>query len=260
MKIVGIIPARLQSSRLPRKLLLSVTGKPLLQYVWETACQCPELHDVVIATDSEEIAEVVVKFGGRAELTGEHDSGTDRIAEVTRRCFSHVDAVVNLQGDEPELNPDVITSLVHELKTSNCQMATVAAPMTSPAMVRDPSCVKVVTDVNGRAMYFSRSPIPFSRERSIESWFQSDEPTPWMLHVGLYAYRREFLLKLTSMPPSPLEQIEKLEQLRALQCGTSIAVSVINHAAAGIDTPEDYAAFVQRHSQSHSLRKLRRAA
>jgi len=139
-------------------------------------------------------------------------------------------------------------------------MATVAAPMTSPAMVRDPSCVKVVTDVNGRAMYFSRSPIPFSREQSIESWFESDEPTPWMLHVGLYAYRRDFLLKLTSMPPSPLEQLEKLEQLRALQCGASIAVSVIHHAAAGIGTPEDYAAFVQRHSHNHRQQKLRRAA
>ena len=138
MKIVGIIPARLQSTRLPRKLLLNVTGKPLIQYVWETACQCPELHDVVIATDSEEIADVVANFGGRAEMTGEHNSGTDRIAEVTRRCFSHVDAVVNLQGDEPELDPKVVASLVHELKSSNSQMATVAAPMTSPEMVRDP--------------------------------------------------------------------------------------------------------------------------
>ena len=256
MKIVGIIPARLQSSRLPRKLLLNVTGKPLIQYVWETACHCPELHDVVVATDSEEIADVVASFGGRAEMTGEHNSGTDRIAEVTRRCFSHVDAVVNLQGDEPELDPKVVASLVRELKTSNSQMATVAAPMSSSEMVRDPSCVKVVTDVNGRAMYFSRSPIPFPREQPIESWFQDDEPAPWLLHVGLYAYRRDFLLKLTAMPPSPLEQMEKLEQLRALQSGASIAVAVINQAAAGIDTPEDYAAFVQRQSQ----RQLRRAA
>lgn len=255
MKIVGIIPARLQSTRLPRKLLLNVTGKPLLQYVWETACECPDLHDVVVATDSEEIADVVHSFGGRAEMTGPHNSGTDRIAEVTRRCFSDADAVVNLQGDEPELEPSVVASLVKEIRSSNCQMATVAAPIVSPDVVRDPSCVKVVLDVNGRAMYFSRSAIPFSRDISIEDHFRDGEPSPWLLHVGLYAYRRDFLLKLTTMPPSPLEQLEKLEQLRALQCGADIAVAVVNHAAVGIDTPEDYAAFVARHSQ-RSLRKV----
>ncbi len=256
MKIVGIIPARLQSTRLPRKLLLNVTGKPLLQYVWETACECPDLHDVVVATDSEEIAEAVHRFGGRAEMTGAHNSGTDRIAEVTRRCFSDADAIVNLQGDEPELEPSVVASLVREIRSSNCQMATVAAPITSPDVVRDPSCVKVVMDVNGRAMYFSRSPIPFSRDVAIEDHFRDDEPSPWLLHVGLYAYRRDFLLKLTTMPPSPLEQLEKLEQLRALQCGASMAVAVVNHASVGIDTPEDYAAFVARQSQ----RQLRRVA
>ena len=256
MKIVGIIPARLQSTRLPRKLLLNVTGKPLLQYVWETACECPDLHDVVVATDSEEITEAVHRFGGRAEMTGAHNSGTDRIAEVTRRCFSDADAIVNLQGDEPELEPSVVASLVREIRTSGCQMATVAAPITSPDVVRDPSCVKVVMDVNGRAMYFSRSPIPFSRDIAIEDHFRDDEPSPWLLHVGLYAYRRDFLLKLTSMPPSPLEQLEKLEQLRALQCGAAMSVAVVNHASVGIDTPEDYAAFIARQAK----RQLRRVA
>ena len=259
MKIVGIIPARLQSTRLPRKLLLNATGKPLIQYVWETACQCPELHDVVVATDSEEIASVVLSFGGRVEKTREHNSGTDRIAEVTRRCFPDADAIVNLQGDEPELDPRVVSSLVRELQSSNSQMATVAAPMTSPEMVRDPGCVKVVTDINGRAMYFSRAPIPFSRDQPIEDFFRDGEPSPWLLHVGLYAYRRDFLLKLTSMPPSPLEQLEKLEQLRALQCGASIAVSVVNHAAVGIDTPQDYADFVQRDAL-RQMRQIRRVA
>ena len=256
MKIVGIIPARLQSTRLPRKLLLNVTGKPLLQYVWETACECPDLHDVVVATDSEEIAEAVHRFGGRAEMTGDHNSGTDRIAEVTRRCFSDADAIVNLQGDEPELEPSVVAALVREIRTSGSQMATVAAPITSPDVVRDPSCVKVVMDVNGRAMYFSRSPIPFSRDIAIEDHFRDDEPSPWLLHVGLYAYRRDFLLKLTTMPPSPLEQLDKLEQLRALQCGASMSVAVVNHASVGIDTPEDYAAFIARQAK----RQLRRVA
>lgn len=129
MKTVGIIPARLQSTRLPRKLLLNVTGKPLIQYVWETACECSEFHDVVVATDSEEIARAVHAFGGRAEMTGEHNSGTDRIAEVTRCCFSDADVIVNLQGDEPELDPQVVAALVREMRTSGCQMATVAAPI-----------------------------------------------------------------------------------------------------------------------------------
>lgn len=254
MKIVGIIPARLQSTRLPRKLLLNATGQPLLQYVWETACQCPELHDVIIATDSQEIVDEVQRFGGRAELTGEHPSGTDRIAEVTRRCCMDADVIVNLQGDEPELPTTTVTALVRELKNSSAQMATVAAPMTSASMVRDPNCVKVVCDVNGRALYFSRSAIPFSRDAAIESFFQDGEPAPWLLHVGLYAYRRPFLLQLTTMPPSPLEQLEKLEQLRALQSGASIAVATVSHTVAGIDTTEDYAAFVQRQAQLRQRR------
>lgn len=256
MKTVGIIPARLQSTRLPRKLMLNQTGKPLIQYVWETACECSDLHDVVIATDSQEIADVVHAFGGRAELTAQHNSGTDRIAEVTRRCFPDADVIVNLQGDEPELDPRTISALAAEIRASSCPMATVATPITSPQVVRDPNCVKVVTDVNGRAMYFSRSAIPFSRDVSLEDYFQADEPSPWLLHIGLYAYRREFLLKLTSLPQSPLEQMEKLEQLRALQSGASIAVAIVDHAAAGIDTPHDYAAFVQR----QSARSTRRAA
>ena len=256
MKIVCLIPARLQSTRLPRKLLLNASGKPLLQYVWETACRCPEFHDVVVATDSEEIAQAVHAFGGRAEMTGTHQSGTDRIAEVTRRCFTDADVVVNLQGDEPELEPSVISALVRQIADTNTEMATVAAPIRSPEIVRDPSCVKVVTDSNGRALYFSRSPIPFSRDASIEELFQQDIATPWLLHVGLYAYRRDFLLKLTTLAPSPLEQLEKLEQLRALQAGASIGVAVVNHAAVGIDTPEDYAAFLRR----ESARQLRKAA
>lgn len=258
MKIVGMIPARLQSTRLPRKLLLNATGKPLVQYVWETACECPELHDVVIATDSQEIADVVQAFGGRAELTGAHNSGTDRIAEVTRRCFSDADAIVNLQGDEPELNPKVVAALVRELTSSGAPMVTAAAPIRSAAVVRDPGCVKVVTDIHGRALYFSRSPIPFTRDAAVESFFDDDQLSPWLLHVGLYAYRTDFLLRLTELPPSPLEQLEKLEQLRALQSGAAISVAVVDHAAAGIDTPEDYAAFVQRQTISRST--LRRAA
>jgi 3-deoxy-manno-octulosonate cytidylyltransferase (CMP-KDO synthetase) len=249
MKTVCIIPARLQSTRLPRKLLLNATGKPLLQYAWETACRCPEFHDVVIATDSQEIADVVFSFGGRAELTGSHNSGTDRIAEVARRCFHDADAIVNLQGDEPELDPAIVTRLVNTLQEPGCRMATVATPMQSAEQVRDPNCVKVVLDASGRALYFSRSPIPFSRDVPVEQFFSGSSITstpPWLLHIGLYAYRRDFLLQLTSLPPAPLEQLEKLEQLRALHAGASIGVALVQHSAAGIDTPGDYAAFVAR--------------
>ncbi|MFM7056161.1 MAG: 3-deoxy-manno-octulosonate cytidylyltransferase [Planctomycetota bacterium] len=249
MKTVCIIPARLQSTRLPRKLLLSATGKPLLQYAWETACRCPEFHDVVIATDSQEIADVVFSFGGRAELTGAHNSGTDRIAEIARRCFHDADAIVNLQGDEPELDPAIVTQLVKTLREPGCQMATVAAPMRSAEQVRDPNCVKVVLDSAGRALYFSRSPIPFSRDVPVEHFFTGNSggsTPPWLLHIGLYAYRRDFLLQLTSLPPAPLEQLEKLEQLRALHAGAAIGVTLVQHSAAGIDTPHDYAAFVTR--------------
>lgn len=251
MNIIGMIPARLQSTRLPRKLLLDATGKPLIQYVWETACQCPEFSDVIVATDSEEIADVVRAFGGRAEMTGQHQSGTDRIAEVVRRCCPTADAVVNLQGDEPELDPSVVASLVTEFSGSGCEMSTVATPINDPAIVRDPNCVKVVTDVNGRALYFSRSPIPFSRDLPVEAYFKDGEPSPWLLHVGLYAYRRDFLLQLTTMPPSPLEQMERLEQLRALQAGARISLAVIDHPAVGIDTPADYEAFIRRHQSRH---------
>lgn len=245
-QVVCVIPARLESSRLPRKLLLDAGGKPLIQHAWEAATACPEFSEVVIATDCTEIAAVVERFGGRAELTRDHSSGTDRIAEVVERCFSNADIVVNLQGDEPELSSDVVAALVQTMRRGDAEMATVAAPLASARLIRDPSCVKVVLDQSGNALYFSRAPIPHSRDFSIEQVLEAVEPTPFLMHVGLYAFRREFLLKLTQMPPSPLEQLEKLEQLRALQAGARIAVAVVDHAAAGIDTADDFAAFLTR--------------
>ncbi|MEZ6062811.1 MAG: 3-deoxy-manno-octulosonate cytidylyltransferase [Planctomycetaceae bacterium] len=246
MKTVGIIPARLQSTRLPRKLLLSETGRPLIEYVWRIATECSVLDDVIVATDSDEIARVVREFGGRAEMTGDHPSGTDRIAEVVRRCCDDAEIVVNLQGDEPELSPVVVSELHAALMSSDCEMATVATPITESSVVRDPGCVKVVVSDSGQAMYFSRSPIPFSRDVSIDEVLSGETASPWLLHIGLYAYRRDFLLRLTTMPPSSLELLERLEQLRALQSGARIAVAVTQHASSGIDTPQDYAAFVRR--------------
>jgi 3-deoxy-manno-octulosonate cytidylyltransferase (CMP-KDO synthetase) len=246
MKTVGIIPARLQSTRLPRKLLLDQTGKPLIQYVWEVATACSVLDDVIVATDSQEIFDVVVSFGGKAEMTAAHPSGSDRVAEVVGRSCGDADIIVNLQGDEPELESATIAALVQAITTSTAEMATVAAPIRDPEVVKSPDCVKVVLDDHHNALYFSRSPIPFPRDRTVSALLANDQISPWLLHVGLYAYRREFLLRMTSAPPSSLELLEKLEQLRALQSGATIAVAVIDHAAVGIDTAEDYAAFVRR--------------
>jgi 3-deoxy-manno-octulosonate cytidylyltransferase (CMP-KDO synthetase) len=246
MSIVGVIPARLQSSRLPEKLLLADTGKPLIQYVWQVATTSSVLDDVIVATDSDRIAQAVTAFGGRVEMTGNHPSGSDRIAEVARRCCPNADIIVNLQGDEPELEAATIESLVETICRSGTEMATVAAPICDPQIVTSPDCVKVVVNDVGQALYFSRSAIPFSRDAGVHEVLAAGKVSPLLLHVGLYAYQRDFLLRLTSMPPSSLEQLEKLEQLRALQAGAAISVAVIDRATVGIDTADDYAAFVRR--------------
>ena len=251
---IGIIPARMQSTRLPGKMLLSETGKPLIQYVWEAASCAEALSDVIVATDSDEIAEACRNFGARVALTGHHPSGTDRIAEVVESEALDADLIVNVQGDEPELDPNCIDQLVSAMQASaSIEMGTLATPIDSQAMLQDHGCVKVVRAADGRALYFSRLPIPFYREgRPADLLNPQDEETaayyrsPWLLHLGIYAYRLEFLLALTQMPPSHLEQLEKLEQLRALEAGASILVEVVHHRSVGIDTAADYAAFVER--------------
>lgn len=244
-QVYGFIPARLASTRLPRKLLLDETGQPLIQYTWAAARRAESLADVVVATDSVEIADAVRKFGGRSDMTGDHPSGTDRIAEVVRRAYPQAEIVVNIQGDEPEINPRNIDRLVGLLaEHPAAQMATLATRIKSREQRDSPSCTKVVCAADGRALYFSRCPIPFARDRDPDEVLASD--SPWLLHIGLYAYRREFLLKLTELPPSRLERLEKLEQLRALEAGAIIQVAVVDHSAVGIDTPEDYARFCQR--------------
>lgn len=169
-----------------------------------------------------------------------HQSGTDRIAEVAREPGSEIDVIVNVQGDEPEIEPAVIDALVERLEGSEDDMATAATPFPAGAEVADPNLVKVVTGLDGRALYFSRSPVPFWRDPSA-----GDRPA-YYLHLGIYAYRREFLLQFASWPPTFLERAEKLEQLRALEHGRSIYVLPVARATHGIDTPEQYAAFVRR--------------
>jgi len=242
---IGFIPARLASTRLPRKLLLAETGKPLIQHTWESAREARSLTDVVIATDSAEIAAVVSSFGGRCALTGEHPSGTDRIAEVVRRSTDMPDIVVNIQGDEPEVDPHSIDLLVQLLvEHPEAQMSTLATPIRKPEVRDSHSCVKVVCAEDGRALYFSRSLIPFCRDQDPDQLLATE--SPWLLHLGLYAYRRAFLMKLTKLPVSRLERLEKLEQLRALEAGAVIQVGLVERSAVGIDTPEDYARFVAR--------------
>lgn len=250
MNVYGIIPARLHSTRLPRKLLLAETGRTVLEYTWRSALRAKSLNHLIIAADDNEVVTAVAGFGGRCEMTGEHPSGTDRIAEVAARCCPDGQIFVNIQGDEPEIDPANIDAVVRALvDCPTAQMATLGTPMKSMEQVRATSCVKVVRGNDGRALYFSRAPIPFCRDRDPDEILASEHP--WMLHIGIYAYRRDFLFDLTKLPPSRLEMLEKLEQLRALEAGARIQVAIVDHRSVGIDTPEDYARFVERCRSNH---------
>ncbi len=238
-------------------MLLTETGKPLIWYAWDAAKRSSSLDHVIIATDSQEIADVCRGFGARVEMTGEHVCGTDRIAEVVQKSLSDADVVVNIQGDEPELDPAMIDRVVKALREHpQVEMATLATPIMSLATLNDRSCVKVVRTVDGRALYFSRLPVPFSRDVPAEVLFGGEDAdagyteSPWLLHLGIYAYRRDFLVAFSQMPASRLERLESLEQLRALECGAAIQVAIVRHRSIGIDTADDYARFVERQSRS----------
>lgn len=240
-----VIPARLASSRLPRKLLLAETGKTLLEHTHHAASRAAKPTGLIVATDAEEIATAVRAFGGRVQMTSPLcASGTDRVAEVAR-TLPAADIVVNVQGDEPELPGAAIDRAIELLEEKpTTVMSTLATPIRDRAVLEDPSCVKVVFDEQGRALYFSRSPIPHARSWSDELLLA--DPALFYLHVGLYAYRRDFLLRLAELERTPLEKLESLEQLRVLEHGFSIAVGVIDEPTIGIDTPDDYRAFVSR--------------
>ncbi len=240
-----VIPARLASTRLPRKLLLRETGKPLIQHTYEAAQQATRPAGICVAADHAEIFEEVRGFGGQVEMTDpDAPSGTDRVAEVARR-MTDVDIIVNVQGDEPEIAGGSIDLAIQLLEENpDAVMSTLATPIRHQRQLQDPACVKVVFDQRGRALYFSRSVIPYPRHWD-RTLLESSPPTFYQ-HVGLYAYRRDFLLKLASMPPAPLEQVESLEQLRVLHAGYAILVGVVDEPTFGIDTPEDYQAFVEK--------------
>lgn len=233
MKAVGVIPARWGSTRLPGKSLIELCGKPLILWVLERAAQADRLSRVVVATDDERIAAVVTDAGGDVVMTrSDHPSGTDRVAEAARDMGS--DLVINIQGDEPLIDPATIDQLVGVMEEGkDWDMATLAVPL-SASDADDPSAVKVVWDDSGRALYFSRSVIPHMRDAGEAL----QEPGHWR-HIGIYAYRTVFLERLVVTPPCATEIAEKLEQLRALHIGARIKVLQGRDEGPGVDTPED---------------------
>jgi 3-deoxy-manno-octulosonate cytidylyltransferase (CMP-KDO synthetase) len=245
VKVIACIPARYGSTRFAAKVLAKDTGKYLIQHTYERALQARLLEKIVIATDDDRVFEAVQSFGADVVMTSaEHQSGTDRIAEAVADI--EVDIVVNLQGDEPEIDPDNIDYVARLLVDNpDYPMSTLAAGFQRPEQVADPNIVKVVLDGTGRAIYFSRAPIPYDREKA-----GIGELTQYLRHLGIYAYRKEFLLKYTTLSQTPLEKIEKLEQLRALENGYSILAGKVQHTCDGIDTPEQYEAFVKRVKQT----------
>ncbi len=267
MKIIGVIPARYASTRFPGKPLALIAGKPLIQHVVEQCQRAKSLSEVIVATDDTRIWELAQNFC-RAEMTlPDHPSGSDRIAEIAALC--DCDAIVNIQGDEPLIDPAVIDAVAAAL--AGCEMSTAATPIKNFAELDNPNVVKVVVNAAGRALYFSRRTIPYLRDKvgqasrlSSERESASSEmglarqdacPTlaaensaleqlaafPFLKHLGIYGYRRETLLRLVKFPVSPLENAEKLEQLRALENGISIAVVTVDYDSIGVDAPEDVA-------------------
>ena len=242
MAAVVVIPARLRSTRFPAKILACETGKPLVQHVVERARLAKRISRVIVATDDRIVVAALAPFGTDCVLTDPaHASGTDRVAEVARTVGE--DIVVNVQGDEPEIEPEIIDALVERLEQSDDDMATAATIFPEGADPADPNLVKVVIDPEGRAIYFSRAAIPFRRDAN------ERRNTAYYLHLGIYAYRRAYLLEYALWKPTPCEVTEKLEQLRALEHGRKIHVLCVERATHGIDTAEQYERFVDRYTR-----------
>jgi 3-deoxy-manno-octulosonate cytidylyltransferase (CMP-KDO synthetase) len=228
-RILGVIPARFASTRFPGKALVSIGGKSMLQHVWERASQARYLTKVIVATDDDSIARAARGFGAEVRMTlSSHLSGTDRVAEVASSDSASM--VVNIQGDEPMIDPGAIDTAVLAMDGEDgMQMATLKRRIEDPAEITNPNVVKVVTGAAGDAIYFSRSPIPYDR----------GDGAAYYKHIGLYVYRRDFLLGYSDLPVGPLEQAEKLEQLRALENGYRIRVAETDYESFGVDTPGD---------------------
>ncbi|MBR5305234.1 MAG: 3-deoxy-manno-octulosonate cytidylyltransferase [Candidatus Gastranaerophilales bacterium] len=233
-KIAIVIPARYGSSRLPAKPLLEVNNKTIIQYVYEAACKSKLASDVIVATDDMRIYQAVINFGGKCEMTNpNHQCGSDRISEVANR--HDYEYILNLQGDEPQITPEVIDLAIKALiEDEEADISTLVREIIDEEQINNPNCVKCVFDKNYNALYFSRCPIPFARNKG---------EAPYYAHIGIYGYKKESLIKMTQMPQSYLEKQESLEQLRALQNGMKIKVAVTDLNPTGIDTIEDYEKF-----------------
>lgn len=235
MKFIGIIPARYASTRFPGKPLAILGGKTVIQRVYEQATAV--LQEAYVATDDERIFQTVEQFGGHAVMTRtDHKSGTDRIEEAAEKIGTKADIIINIQGDEPFIQRSQIETLMHLFDTPDTQIGTLGKPFESIEAAMNPNSPKIVTDLRGFALYFSRSIIPFVRGQQQSDWLQH---FPYLKHLGLYAYRREVLRQVTQLPQSPLELAESLEQLRWLENGYRIRVGLTNVETVGIDTPED---------------------
>jgi len=237
VNVIGIIPARYASTRFPGKPLHPIAGKPLIQHVVEQCQRAKSVSEIIVATDDKRIAIVARKFC-RVEMTrADHPSGSDRIAEVAGRL--ECDAVVNIQGDEPLIDPNVIDAVAGAL--AQVEMSTAATAIQHPGEFDNPNVVKVVVNAGGRALYFSRRTIPYLREAASRPVHEQLAAFPFLKHLGIYGFRRETLLRLVKFPVSPLENAEKLEQLRALDNGIQIAVVTVDYDSIGVDAPEDVA-------------------
>ncbi|HWB33170.1 MAG TPA: 3-deoxy-manno-octulosonate cytidylyltransferase [Acidobacteriaceae bacterium] len=228
IRTLGVIPARLASTRLPRKVLREVAGKPLLAWVVEAARACPQLDQVLVATDSDEVAALCIERGYRVELTSpELPSGTDRVHAIAQQIDAEI--YVNIQGDEPLLKPEHISSLLRPFAMAHVDVSTLKV-LCTPENVANPNAVKVVTAADGRALYFSRATIPYDRDGVVPDYWK---------HIGLYAYRKTALQRFPILPPSALERIERLEQLRFLENGLHVYVEATEHDTIGVDTEAD---------------------
>jgi 3-deoxy-manno-octulosonate cytidylyltransferase (CMP-KDO synthetase) len=248
-KAVGIIPARWSSTRFPGKPLHLIAGKPLLQHVWKRCRKAKNLHSVIVATDDMRVAEAAFGWGAEVALTSpRHQSGTDRVAEVA--CNAKQFAfVINIQGDEPLIDPYLIDRLVEKLRSDRkADIVTAAHPFENPAEASSPHQVKVVVDTSGRALYFSRAAIPFPR---------SPSKIKYLRHQGIYGFRHDALLQFVKWKPGPLERAESLEQLRALENGVNVHVLLTRHGSPGVDTPADAEALERKLARTQARTRSR---
>jgi len=249
MKTIGVIPARFASTRFPAKVLANISGKPLIRHVWEKATLCKELDEVLIACDHQEVFKAAQNFKARVVMTDpRHPSGSDRIAEAVKNL--NADVVVNIQADEPFIDPRTIDALAVLLKQdTNTMMGTVIKEITDDADFLNPNVVKCVVDGQGYALYFSRSPIPHHRNKNASLFPKNYK------HLGLYAYRKKILMEFTNWPKGALESIEELEQLRALEHGVKVKTTVSTYESMAVDTPQDLQKAIEWFAQSKLMTK-----